>query len=182
MSARVVLALLLSLLLAPVAWAEGGPALITVTGKIDNPNRGALDPFTDELFARLIDGFDKARAFDLADLQGLPQHELSVAYPEWQGASHLFRGPRVADLLAVAGATGTKVTVMGIDGYSWDYERAVLEKAEFILALSVDGQPLGLGGHGPAWLMVSPEIEPAFPDGTPSLAGLTWAVFHLAVQ
>jgi hypothetical protein len=182
MSARLVLALLLSLLLAPAALAEGGPAAVTVSGKIDKPNRGPLDPFMDELVARYVEGFDKARAFDLADLQALPQHELTVAFPEWQGASHRFEGPLVADVLSAAGATGTAVTLIGIDGYAASRERAVLDKAGFILALKVDGQPLGLGGHGPTWLIVSPEIEPAFPDGKPSLDGLVWAVFHITVE
>jgi hypothetical protein len=182
MPARLVLALLLSLLLAPAALAEGGPAVVTVSGKIDKPNRGPLDPFMDELVARYVDGFDKARAFDLADLQAFPQHELTVAFPEWQGASHRFEGPLVADLLAAAGATGTAVTLIGIDGYAASRERAVLDKAGFILALKVDGQPLGLGGHGPTWLIVSPEIEPAFPEGKPSLDGLVWAVFHITVE
>ena len=182
MLARLALALLLPLLPLSAALAEGGPALITVSGKIDKPNRGPLDPFADELLARYVESFEKARAFDLADLQALPQHELIVAFPEWQGASHRFQGPRVADVLAVAGATGTAITLIGIDGYAASRERAVLEKADFILALKIDGQPLGLGGHGPAWLITSPEIEPAFPDGKPSLDGLVWAVFHITVE
>lgn len=182
MLARCVLALALMFLTAGTTFAEGGPALVTVAGKISKPNRGPLDPFTDELFAKMVDPFDRARAFDLADLQALPQHEMTVAYPEWAGASHSFRGPLVADVLAAAGASGTKVTVVGIDGYSAEHEFAVLEKAGFILSLSVDGQPLGLGGHGPTWLMVSPKIEPAFADGKPSLAGLAWAVVYIQVD
>lgn len=182
MFVRLILACLLVIALAPAASAEGGPALVTVAGAIDKPNRGPLDPFTDELFAKLVDPFDRARAFDLADLQALPQHEMTVTYPEWNGVSHSFRGPLIGDVLAVAGATGTKVMVMGIDGYYADHERAVLEKAGFILALSVDGQPLGLGGHGPTWLMVSPDIEPAFADGKPSLNGLAWAVVYIQVD
>ncbi|HKY94614.1 MAG TPA: hypothetical protein VJL84_04880 [Kiloniellales bacterium] len=166
----------------PAAFAEGGPALITVSGAVGKPNRGPLDPFLDELLARYVESFDKARTFDLADLQALPQHELIAAFPEWQGASHRFEGPLVADLLAAAGATGTKVTFIAIDGYVATRERAVLDKAAFILAIKIDGQPLGLGGHGPAWLIVSPDIEPAFPDGKPSLDGLVWAVFHIVVE
>lgn len=182
MLVRLFLASVLAIGLVPAASAEGGSALVTVVGQIEKPNRGPMDPFTDELFAKLVDPFDKARAFDLADLQALPQHEMTVTYPEWEGVSHSFRGPLVGDVLAVAGATGTKVMVMAVDGYFADYERAVLEKAGFILALSVDGQPLGLGGHGPTWLMVSPDIEPAFADGQPSLAGLAWAVIYLQVD
>jgi hypothetical protein len=182
MLVRFVLACMLAIAVVPAAYAEGGPALITVVGQIDKPNRGPMDPFTDELFAKLIDPFDKAHAFDLADLQALPQHEMTVTYADWKGVSHSFRGPLVAEVLAAAGATGSKVLVMGIDGYSSEHERAVLEKTGFILALSVDGQPLGLGGHGPAWLMVAPDVEAAFPDGKPSLAGLAWAVVYIQVD
>lgn len=174
--------LLLMLAVSAPALAEGGPALITVSGKIDKPNRGPLDPFLDVLTAQWVEGFDKARAFDLADLQALPQHELVAAFPEWKGASHRFTGPLASDVLDAAGATGLDITFIAIDGYAASRERAVLEKAGFILALTVDGQPLGLGGLGPAWLMVSPEIEPAFPDGKPSLDGLAWAVFHITVE
>jgi len=179
---RLLLALSLLLVPAAPALAEGGPAVLTVTGKIAKSNRGPLDPFRDQLFDRFTAGFDKAYAFDLADLQALPQHEMTVSFPEWEGASHSFAGPLVAEVLAIAGAEGTRIGFTAFDGYASEFERAVLEKAGFILALSMDGEPLGFGGVGPIWLMVSPDIEPAFPEGEPSTAGLTWGLFHIGVE
>jgi len=179
---RLLLSLMLLLLPLPAALAEGGPAVLTVTGDIAKTNRGPLDPFRDPLFERFAGAFERAYAFDLGDLQALPQHDVTASYPEWQGAVHSFRGPLVSEVLAIAGAQGTTLSFTAIDGYASDYERAVVEKAGFILALSMDGQPLDFGGLGPIWLMVSQDIEPAFAEGEPSTAGLAWGLFHIGVQ
>ncbi len=166
------LAALVLLLLPVAAAAQQGPTLVTVAGAIGETNRGPFDPFHDAHLARLVDPFERAYALDAAALGALPQQSLTVQYPDWDGQDHRFTGPSVADLLALVGAEGAAVTFMGLDGYSARYERAVLEKANFLLATHMDGAALGLGGFGPAWLMVSPEIEPAFPDGKASDSGL----------
>lgn len=182
MLTRLLLSLSLVFGAIPAALAEGGPALITVSGAIDKPNRGPLDPLLDATVARFVESFERAHAFDLADLQALPQHAMTVSYADWSGASHSFEGPLMADVLAAAGATGTKAIVIGLDGYSGEFDVAVLEKAGFILALKMDGQPLAVGGLGPAWLMVSPDAEAAFSDGKPTMSGLVYAAFHIAVE
>lgn len=160
---------------------SSGPVLLTVAGAIETTNRGPFDPFHDAYLARLVDPFERAHAFDAAALAALPQQELVAAYPGWDG-EHRFSGPSVADLLTAVGATGLSITFVGLDGYAATYERAVLEKAGFLLATHLDGEPMAVGGFGPAWLMVSPEIEPAFEDGKPSEAGLVWSTFFVLVE
>ena len=162
--------------------AHDGPAVLTIVGAIEKTNRGPLDPFRDALLARLVDPFEKAYRVTADDLAAMPQQIVTARYQDWPGDPHVFRGPLVGDLLALVKARGTKVTVMGIDGYSAQYERAVLEKAGFILALQMDGEPLDLGGFGPVWLMVSPDAEPAVPDGKPTDSGLVWSAFYLLVE
>lgn len=180
-----IVAAVLLLLAAPLAGraeTPRGPTLITVAGAIEKTNRGPMDPFQDAFLGRLVDPFEAAYALDAVALAALPQAELTAEYEGWDGQPHRFAGPLVADLLSLTGATGIEITFVGLDGYSATFERAVLEKAGFILATHMDGEPMAIGGYGPAWLMVSPEIEPAFPDGRPDDATLVWSTFFILVE
>ncbi len=167
----------LSLGLVPAAWAE--PVLVTVTGAVDKPNRGARDDFADALFVVHDIAFDKARAFTRVDLAALGQRETTVAYDVWPRPASV-RGPRLADVLAAAGAprTGT-VTVQALDGYSYTLPLEMVEATpDMILGIEADGQPLFIGGRGPTWLVFPPGLLPD-QDGD---AGLVWAAFHLRVD
>ena len=54
---------------APPAKASTSPALLTISGAITQPNRGALDATIDQMMGKHGIQFDKAHALDAAALQ-----------------------------------------------------------------------------------------------------------------
>lgn len=157
-----------------------GPVLVTVAGAVDNTNRGPVDPFADGFFAFHEIAFERAVEFDLAALEALGMHEMRAHYPNWPGPS-TFEGPLLADVLAAAGATGTRLRAVALDGYAAEVPLADLQKYPVILALKRDGRYLGLGGRGPAWVVYPREDYPEL-QAAPDDAGLAWAVFALLVE
>ena len=167
--------------IAPVlAQDTGDPVIVTVTGAVENTNRDAFDAKTDVFFNHHELNFDKAHAFTRSQLAALGMHEITLAYAEEWSGERTFRGPRLADLLSAAGATGNLVTVQALDGYGLALDRKMIEDGQFILALESNGEPLAIGSFGPAWLVYPPK------DWThPTVAansGLVWSIFHIAVE
>ncbi len=178
---RLLLAVVLLLALPPVALrAEGGPTLVTVVGAIEQTNRGPFDAFEDALLGNFADPFERAYAFDAAALAALPQGSLTLSYPNWDGASHVFTGPLLAGLLDAVGATGQSISVMAVDGYLAEFTPAEIAAAGMVLATAMDGRPLAIGGHGPAWLVFPPGAVPRLPG--PNDDGLVWAVILIGVK
>ena len=86
----------------------------------------------------------------------------------------------MSDILAHVGATGTKISVQALDGYAVEFDRAELDGAPAILAIEADGEKLGIGGRGPAWLVFAPG---AIADQVQKdYRALVWAVFHVKVE
>lgn len=165
------------LLLPQVALAHG--TVLTVYGKIANSNRGPVDPFVDVFLEIQGIAFDKAMTFTWTELEALGMEEMTVQYPNWPGAVTV-KGPRLSAVLAAAGAEGDKVRVAAVDGYSYEFEREVIDSGAFILALEADGKPLAMGGRGPSWLVFPPGSVP-FLDSKDD-TGLVWAVMLIEVK
>ncbi|MDF1793525.1 MAG: hypothetical protein P1U88_16540 [Thalassobaculaceae bacterium] len=178
---RIALALtlaVLTLLRGPDMALANGPVVVTVTGQIATTNRGAFDPFNDSLFGALDEKFERAFAFTLQDLAALPQKTVEVGYPNWPGPVTV-SGPTLAAVLQAVGAEGSEVLVQAIDGYAPSFKISEVEAGTFVLATSMAGVPLSIGGRGPTWLVFpagSYEGQTAEDD-----SGLAWAVFHLKV-
>jgi hypothetical protein len=160
--------------------APAGPAILTVAGAVDRPNRGPVDPFADAFFAFHEIAFDRAAEFDLAMLESLGMHEIRAHYPNWPGPS-TFEGPLLADVLAAAGAGGQTLRAVALDGYASEIPLADLAKYQVVLALKRDGRYLGIGGRGPAWIVYPREDHPELQAATDD-AGLAWAAFVLMVE
>jgi hypothetical protein len=75
-----------------------------------------------------------------------------TAETEELGRRAVFTGPLVKEVLAAVGAARAKVSFIGINGYEGWLEPGDVEASDWILALDVDGAPLGLGQQGPAWI------------------------------
>ena len=177
------------LAVAAMAWVGGGEAaelgrpkgevVLTVTGNIGATNRGPYDDFEDGFFKHHERKFDKAASFDLAMLEGLGMHEVTVAYSGWPKAFR-FEGPRLKDVLAAAGASGRDVSVLALDGYAEEISAADLDAYDWILAVKRDGRYLDIGQHGPTWIVyarrdgkaISAEDEQRWP----------WAAFLIEVK
>lgn len=159
--------------------AADGPAIVTVAGKIETANRGPVDPFVDIFFANNDINFARAYAFDRAALTALGMHKLTVTMPGTDRKVTV-EGPLLADVLKKAGATGATATPTAVDGYAADIAVADLEKWPVVLALRSDGEWLGLGGRGPAWIVYPVDDHPEIRHADD--AGWVWAVFFIHVE
>ncbi len=173
----------LSLAAAPAVAGDlarpSGPVVLTVAGKIGKTNRPAFDAFEDGILNYHEKRFDKAAAFDRAMLEGLGMHEVTIAYEEWPKAFR-FQGPRLKDLLAAVGATGTTISLLALDGYAVEVEISDLDENDWVLAIARDGAPLALGQRGPAWAVYARGDGRAPNHDDEARWG--WAIFYVEVR
>jgi hypothetical protein len=156
-----------------------GPVMLTVTGSVENTNRGASNPELDKLFAFNQVSFENAREFDLGSLRALPQTTIKADFPKG-GKTVEFSGPTLADLLSAAGASGGTVTVQAMDGYAVEVPVEEMVGKGAVVALERDGKPLGIGGFGPAQI-VFPRAERADLAEMPDDWWI-WQIFHIKVE
>lgn len=156
-----------------------GPVILTVSGNLSNPSRGAVDLDHDKFFAYNEVAFEQAAQFDHPSLQGIGMVTINADFP-MGGQVHSFEGPLLADILAAAGAEGSTVTIRALDGYAveLDYAEAVANGA--VVALKRDGTPFALGDYGPTHL-VFPRADRA------DLADMNddtwiWSIYHIHVE
>ncbi len=166
--------------------AQRGPALLTVTGAIGRGNRGPLDPVLDQMMHKQQLTFDKAYAFDYAELLRLAPQTIRPTL-EYDGKPHLLRGPLLTDVLARAGARlddGTLLVLRAVDGYNVELPLAQAGKHRFIVATHVDGQPMPLGGLGPLWAVYDADRVPdmAKLPLPQRFAACPWALYHIDVR
>jgi len=174
---RVLAASLLGAALSPAAAAAGpaakndraaapGPGLLTVNGLLGRSNRGPLDPALDQLMVKHGLAFDKAFQFDAAALARLPVTTIEPTL-EYDAKVHRLAGPLLTAVVEAAGvAPGAAVmlTLRAIDGYKVAISTADARAYRMIVATSIDGAPLSLGGLGPLWAVYDADRLPAFKD------------------
>jgi hypothetical protein len=156
-----------------------GPVLLTVTGDIEHPNRGAMDPDIDKLFAFNDISFEKAAVFDLDTMEELPQTTVRADFPKG-GETVEFTGPLLADVLDAAGAEGETVTVRAMDGYAVEVPLDDLVEKGAVVALARDGKAFGIGDFGPTQI-VFPRGERAELAAMPD-DWWVWQIYHIAVE
>ncbi|HEY8610973.1 MAG TPA: molybdopterin-dependent oxidoreductase [Roseomonas sp.] len=121
--------------------APAGPVLLSVTGRVSRPNRGAQADF------------------DRAMLEALPSHSLSTA-TNWTSGVRRFEGPLVRDALAQAGAQGERAMAVALNDYAIEIPMTDFEEYDVILALRMDGQALTVRNKGPIWLVYPRDEHP----------------------
>jgi hypothetical protein len=152
--------------------------ILTVGGEIAVTNRGPVDAKTDSLIAWHKLNFERAFAFDRPMLARLTQASLTLQPPELS-APATFKGPPLKEVLAAVGAASAKVTVVAVNGYEGWLAPEDIEKSDWILALEMNGQPLGIGQQGPLWLLnTRRQGEKASEDHR---GHWVWAVFAIRV-
>lgn len=159
------------------------PALLTVTGQIAKTNRGPLDPVLDQMMAKQKLAFDKARAFDYAELARLPAVTIKPTL-EYDKKQHSLSGPLLATVLQACGATGSKLQMRAIDGYAPAISLADAQKYRFIVATQLDGRPMPLGGLGPLWAIYEADkfSDMAAKPVDQRFAQCPWGLYHIEVQ
>lgn len=133
-----------------------GPIILTVSGNLTNPSRGAVND-NDKFFIYNDVDFTQAAQFDFAALQGIGMVTIKADFP-MGGDVHEYQGPLLSDVLAAAGATGSTITVKALDGYQVDLDIAESVANGAVIALKQDGAPFALGDYGPTHL-VFPRAE-----------------------
>ncbi|MFP5390232.1 MAG: molybdopterin-dependent oxidoreductase [Gammaproteobacteria bacterium] len=162
--------------------SSGGPALLTITGAITRTNRGPFDPVRDIMMGKQKLSFEKAFSFDFPALQALPSVQIGPTL-EYDGKVHTLRGPRLVDVLTVAGAKGSKLALRAVDGYAAALSMQDARLQKWIVATHLDGQPMALGGLGPLWALYDVDRDPqaqARPLAQ-RFGGCPWALYHIEV-
>lgn len=169
---------------APVA--VRGPALLTVTGSIDKPNRGPFDAVRDQMMHKQKISFERARAFDFAALTNLPARTIRPTL-EYDGKAHALRGPLLEEVLKAAGAPqddAVRLLLRAVDGYAAALTMAQVRAQRMLVATHLDGQPMGLGGLGPLWAIHDADRIAALAalPLAERFASCPWALYHIGVE
>lgn len=143
----------------PEAETETG-ILLTLYGDIQESNRGPLDPLTEPLFNTF--GLEVREGFTVsgAQLRRLPQRTVQTDYPAG-GEMRAFRGPLLRDVLALGAPAGELAVVTALDGYQREIALGRIQAHDVILATQMNGEPLPMGGFGPAMLVWPRQSDPA---------------------
>lgn len=146
--------------------------VVTIAGDLGAGNRGAFDAEADRYFAWLGADFPAGRGFTRPDLATLPQVTVQAARAD-AAPPGAYEGPLLADVLNLTQPPegAREILAFAIDGYSAAIPMETARDAGAILALRRDGEPLNIGGQGPAMIV--------FPDG--ANADPAWYVWGLVL-
>lgn len=121
--------------------APAGPVVLTLSGALQRANReGHAD-------------------FDLAMLQRLPQRTISTETP-WYAGPHSFSGPLLRDVLAAAGARGSKVKLVALNDYRVEIPLDDVQRYDVVLAHLLDGKAMSVREKGPLFVMYPFDSQP----------------------
>ena len=156
---------------------KGSPVL-TVAGNITDTNRPAFNELNDVFFNFHKRNFEHAFTFDIASLEALGMQRARIDYPGWPAPVSV-EGPFLRDVLAAAGAEAGTVRITALDGFTAELAATDMAEQDWIVAVKVDGQYLGIGGKGPSWVLYARR------DGKPATAEdeerWPWAAFLIEV-
>lgn len=163
-----------------------GPALLTLSGAITKPNRGALDTTIDQMMGKHGIQFSEAHALDAAALQRMPSVTIRPTL-EYDAKRHTLQGPLLTTVLTAAGVAAdspVQLVLRAVDGYNVKLSLADAHAYRMMVATHIDGQPMALGGLGPQWAVYDADVLPAFKDKTlkDRFALCPWGLYHIEVQ
>ena len=146
--------------------ARTGPGLLTVAGAITRSNRGPLDPALDRLMVKHGTKFDGAFEFDAAMLARLPAVTIQPTL-EFDAKTHKLSGPLLSSVVGAVGvAPGASVmlAMRALDGYTVAVSLADAHRYRMIVATTLDGVPMSIGGPGPLWAVYDADRLAGFKD------------------
>jgi hypothetical protein len=111
-----------------------GPVVLSVSGRLRQPNRGTV------------------AAFDMAMLGRLPQASFSTRTP-WYAQARRFTGPLLRDVLAAAGNQGSVMRAAALNGYRVDIPVDDAQRHDLLLARLLDDKPMPVRDKGPLFLI-----------------------------
>lgn len=124
---------------APLSFAQGleapkGRAILTISGKIGEKNKGEL------------------AQFDMAMIEKLPQHSFTTRTP-WYDKPVKFTGPLLSDVLAAVKASGTTLSAVAINDYKINIPLEDVSKHGVLMARLIDDQPIPVRSKGPLFVV-----------------------------
>ena len=166
--------------------ARSGPGLLTVVGAISRSNRGPLDSALDQLMVKHKAKFDRAWQFDAAMLARLPAVTIQPTL-EYDAKVHKLNGPllgTVVEAAGVAASANVMLAMRAIDGYTIAVSLADARGYRMIVATTLDGVPMSLGGLGPLWAVYDADRLPAFKDKplNERFALCPWGLYFIEVK
>lgn len=111
-----------------------GPVVLTVQGSITQANQG-----------------QKAQ-FDMRMLEKLPQKTFTTQTP-WYPLPVSFTGPLLRDVLAAAGAKGSKITAVALNDYKTEIPFDDATRHEVIVARLMNNRPMPIREKGPLFIV-----------------------------
>ena len=171
---------------AAPAGGRTGPGLLTVSGAISRSNRGPLDPALDQLLVKHGTQFSKAWEFDAAMLARLPSVTIQPTL-EYDAKPHRLSGPLLGTVLAAAGVSASaavNLSLRALDGYSVTVSGADAQRYRMIVATTLDGVPMSIGGLGPLWAVYDADRLPDFKDKPlkERFALCPWGLYFIEVK
>ena len=164
--------------------ARTGPGLLTVAGSISRSNRGPLNPALDQLMVKHGITFDRAWEFDSTMLARLPAVTIQPTL-EYDAKPHKLSGPLSAVVGAVGVAPGASVmlALRALDGYTAAVGLADAHRYRMIVATTMDGVPMSIGGLGPLWAVYDADRLADFNDRPlkERFALCPWGMYFIAV-
>ncbi|HEX7437181.1 MAG TPA: molybdopterin-dependent oxidoreductase [Caldimonas sp.] len=166
--------------------ARTGTGLLTLSGAIARSNRGPLDPALDQLLVKHGRTFDKAWDFDAAMLARLPAVTIQPTL-EYDAKPHRLSGPLLASVVGAAGVAASApvaLTLRAIDGYAVAVSLADANRYRMIVATTLDGTAMSLGGLGPLWAVYDADRIADFADKPlkQRFALCPWGLYHIEVK
>ena len=122
-----------------------GPVILTVQGALANAN---------------VDGTVQ---FDLAMLDALDQRETITTTP-WHEGVQTFTGPRIASILAAAGASGSALRLVAINDYAATMPWQDTQDHPVILASRRNGETMSVRDTGPLFVIYPFDENPGLRD------------------
>lgn len=111
-----------------------GPVVLSLSGRLQQPNRGAV------------------AAFDMALLARLPQASFSTRTP-WYAQARRFTGPLLRDLLSAVGNQGSVMRATALNGYRVDIPVDDALRHDLLLARLLDDKPMPVRDKGPLFII-----------------------------
>ena len=160
--------------------------MLTLTGTIPKSNREPFDPVMDRMIGQHGLSFTTAYEFDTAALQKLASVTIKPTV-EYDAKRHTLEGPLLTSVLEAAGVTGnpkTQLVLRAVDGFNVALSVADARAYRMVVALRMDGRPLGLGGLGPQWALYDADQLTEFRDKPlKERFGLCpWGLYHIEVK
>lgn len=142
--------------------APTGDVVLTVSGQVAKPNAG------------------NRAVFDMAMLARLPQHTFTTRLP-WFTEPVRVTGPLLRDVLAAAGATGTRIVAIALNDYRTEIPFADVTQHDVIAARLLNGKPMTVRDKGPLSIVYpfdsNPELRTELYYGRAA-----WQLIQMQVQ